>query len=76
MIRPPVTVASPGYESGLAEGFKQGIEAAAKVVDQCREMILNGLTSAVAMGVVEAMPVAIRTLSPPSIADDGKEGAG
>lgn len=73
----PVTVAPLyGYEAGLVEGFKQGIDAAAKVVDQRRDMILNGLSSAAAMAVVDAMPDAIRALSPPSIADEVDGNAG
>lgn len=70
---PPVTVTN---EAGLVEGFKQGIEAAAKVADHRRDLIFDGLTTPAAMAVVDAMPDAIRALSPPSIADDGKEGAG
>lgn len=77
--------AMPGYEAGLVEGFKQGIDAAAKVAQsvgvayegqrECATGVAEFHYGGCASGARKCV-TAIRALSPPSIADDGKEGAG
>lgn len=73
--RPPVTVASPGYEAGLAEGARLMQEAAWKAAwtaEPLPEHPLHGNDLSAFQYGKDCAMVAIRALSPPSIADDGK----